>query len=470
MSFESKKSLLKNTIALAAPNWLNPFVSLLLVYVLSRRLGVEGMGQYGLLSSYLNVFTAIASLGLGGLIVREISRCPGGIHALTVNSFLFGILSSLLAIFVMCSTIKFLNYDHELSMALIVGSVALLPAGGSRFLESAFLAMERSEFIALGQFFDNTARVILCTIFLFAGCGIVAVSAMTVLARLFGLSLLLIFYLNNIGVLSIKLDRHVWKMLIKGSPAFLGIAIFSSIYLNIDVILLSKLASVSSVGIYSAASKVDQLCVIVPTAFSFAVLPTLSKSFTRGLDRLRKETELSIHYMLVISLPLAGGVIVLADKLIFLLYGQQFAGSTLILRLMAVSLVSYSLTLIMSQALIAANYQRVDLVINIVAAILVVGLNCLLIPKFAEYGAALAGIFTVFIFFTLQIIFIARNMFTVRLIQLVKKPLLASIVMVIVTHALREANIFTNYLISTATYFGFLTLIKGLYAQSTDKN
>ena len=72
MLFESKRSLLKNTIALSAPNWANPFVSLLLVYVLSRRLGVEGMGQYALLSSYLSVFTTIASLGLGGLIVREI--------------------------------------------------------------------------------------------------------------------------------------------------------------------------------------------------------------------------------------------------------------------------------------------------------------------------------------------------------------------------------------------------------------
>lgn len=467
MLFESKRSLLKNTIALSAPNWANPFVSLLLVYVLSRRLGVEGMGQYALLSSYLSVFTTIASLGLGGLIVREISRNPEEIHTLTVNSLLFGLLSSLIAIIIMDSITGLLHYDRELLLALIIGSVSLIPASCSRFMESAFLAVERTEFIALGQFFDNLTKVILCTIFVLLGHGIVAISTMTVLARVLGLGLLLIFYLNTIGILRVKLDRNVWAMLLKGSPTFLGIAIFSSIYLNIDVILLSKLANVSSVGIYSAASKINQLCVIVPTALSFAVLPTFSRSFVHGLDSLRKKTELSIHYILVICLPLTAGIIVLANRLIFLIYGQEFAGSAPILRLIAPSLVFYSLTLILSQALIAANYQRIDLAINIVAAILAVGLNCLLIPRFAEFGAALAGVFTVLIFAILQIIFVVRNMFTVRLIQIAIKPLLASIGMVIVTYALRDTNLLTNYLISTLVYFAFLVFLKGLYPPST---
>ncbi len=467
MLFESKRSLLKNTIALSAPNWANPFVSLLLVYVLSRRLGVEGMGQYALLSSYLSVFTTIASLGLGGLIVREISRNPEEIHTLTVNSLLFGLLSSLIAIIIMDSITGLLHYDRELLLALIIGSVSLIPASCSRFMESAFLAVERTEFIALGQFFDNLTKVILCTIFVLLGHGIVAISTMTVLARVLGLGLLLIFYLNTIGILRVKLDRNVWAMLLKGSPTFLGIAIFSSIYLNIDVILLSKLANVSSVGIYSAASKINQLCVIVPTALSFAVLPTFSRSFVHGLESLRKKTELSIHYILVICLPLTAGIIVLANRLIFFIYGQEFAGSAPILRLIAPSLVFYSLTLILSQALIAANCQRIDLAINIVAAILAVGLNCLLIPRFAEFGAALAGVFTVLIFAILQIIFVIRNMFTVRLIQIVIKPLLASIGMVIVTYALRDTNLLTNYLISTLLYFAFLVFLKGLYPPST---
>ena len=78
MSIESRKTLLKNTVALSIPSAVNPFVSLALVYVVSRRLGVEGMGQYSLLLSYLNIFTTVASLGLGALIVREVVEKPAG--------------------------------------------------------------------------------------------------------------------------------------------------------------------------------------------------------------------------------------------------------------------------------------------------------------------------------------------------------------------------------------------------------
>ena len=94
MSLESKKSLLKNTVALSIPSAVNPFVSLALVYVISRKLGVDGMGQYAILFSYLNIFTTIASLGLGGLIVREVARNPENQGILTTNSVLFGIVSS----------------------------------------------------------------------------------------------------------------------------------------------------------------------------------------------------------------------------------------------------------------------------------------------------------------------------------------------------------------------------------------
>jgi O-antigen/teichoic acid export membrane protein len=465
MSIKSQKSLLKNTVALSIPNWVNPFVSLLLVYVLSRRLGVEGVGQYALLSSYLSVFSAIASMGLGGLIVREIIRNPQQIHILTVNSLLFGLFSSLIAIIVMDITIGFLNYDREMLLALIIGSTYLMPASCSRFLESSFLAVEKSEFTALGQFFENLTKVALCTIFILLGYGIVAISAMTVLSKLIGLILLLIFYFKAVGVLSLEPKQNVLTMLLKQSPIFLGIAVFSSIYTNVDIILLSKLAGVSSVGIYSAASKISQLAVIVPVAFSMAILPTFSRDFVHGLDSLRDKTELSIHYVLIICFPLVGGIIVLAEKLISLIYGPEFGGSTIILQLMAPSLIPYSLILILAQTLIASNYQRIDLVINVVAAILATGLNYVLIPKFIEFGAVLASICTLLTFLSLQVLFITRNMFRLNLLRLSIKPFLASIGMVLVTYSLRETNLLINYLISTIFYFGLLIVLKGLYPE-----
>jgi O-antigen/teichoic acid export membrane protein len=465
MSIESRKSLLKNTLALSIPSALNPFVSLILISVVSRKLGVEGMGQYSLLSSYLNIFTTIASLGLGGLIVREVARRPGDIQALTVNSLLFAVVSSLLAIIIMDFGVTLLRYDNELQLAFFVGSISLIPASCSRFLESTFRAVERSEFIAIGQFLENISKVILCVAVVLVGYGIVAISAMTVLAKFFACGLLFVFYLKVIGVFPVKLRKDVWTMLLKESPTFMGIAIFSTIHLNIDVILLSKLESVSSVGIYGAATRINQMCVIIPMAFSMAILPTLSRHFGYGIENLREKTELSIRYVLIVCLPTAVGLFLLADKIIFLIYGEKFTQSVLILRFIAPSLIPYSLALILAQTLIAANYQRLDLIINVVAAFMITVLCYVLIKAWAELGAVIAYVSTIMAFLILQVVFIAKNLFQLHIIQLIKKPLLATLGMAIVTYVFRDTNLFLNMLISAVVYFSLLFLLKGIYPE-----
>jgi O-antigen/teichoic acid export membrane protein len=468
MSLESKKSLIKNTVALSIPSAVNPFFSLVLVYVISRRLGVEGMGQYSLLSSYLNIFTTIASLGLGGLIVREVARRPDDIHTLTANSLLFGLVSSVLAMILMDFGVTFLRYDNELQLAFVVGAFSLIPASCSRFLESTFRAVEKSEFIAIGQFLENVSKVILCVAVVLAGYGIVAISAMTVLTKLFSLGLLVFFYLRVMGVFSVRLRKDVWTMLLKEAPTFMGIALFSTIHLNVDTILLSKLASVSSVGIYGAAGRISQMCIILPMGFSMAMLPILSRHFGYGLENLREKTELSIRYVLIVCLPTAAGLILLADKVIFLIYGQKFAQSVFILQIMAPSLIPYSLVLILAQTLIAANFQNVDLKINMVAAMLALVLNYIMIQYFAVIGAVIATLLTIIVFLFLQLMFITGNLFPLHLIQLMKKPLLATIGMVMVTYAFRKINLFLDVLISAVAYFAFLFFLKGLYPEEIE--
>ncbi len=468
MSIESRKRLLKNTVFLSIPSALNPFFSLVLVYVISRRLGVEGMGQYSLLYSYLNIFTTVASLGLGSLIVREVARRPNDIHALTCNSLFFGLVSSGLAMILMDFGVTFLRYDNELQLAFFVGSVSLIPGSCSRFLESTFRAVEKSEFIAIGQFLENVSKVILCVAVVLTGYGIVAISAMTVLTKFFALGLLLFFYLKVIGVFSVRLRKDVWTMLMKESPTFIGIAIFSTIQLNVDTILLSKLASVSSVGIYGAATRINQMCIILPTAFSMAILPTLSRHFGYGSENLREKTELCIRYILIVCLPMTLGLILLADKIIFLIYGQKFAQSVFILQLMAPYLIPYSLVLILAPTLIAANYQSLDLKINMVAAFMVTVLGYVLIKPFAEIGAVIASLITIIAFLILQLVFIAKNLFPLRLIQHIKKPILATLGMAIVTYFFRDSNLFFNILISAIVYFALVFLLKGIYPEEID--
>jgi O-antigen/teichoic acid export membrane protein len=465
MTLESKKSLLKNTVALSIPSAVNPFVSLALVYVISRKLGVEGMGQYSVLFSYLNIFTTIASLGLGGLIVREVARRPEDQGVLTSNSVLFGIFSSVIAMVIMDLGVSWLGYDRELYLAFLLGSVSIIPASCVRFLESTFRAVEKSEFIALEQFLENISKVLLCIAVVLTGYGIVAISAVTVLTKFLALGVLAFFYLRVIGNFAIKLKKSVWSLLLKQAPVFMGIAICSTIHLNIDTILLSKLSSVISVGIYSAASRINQMTVIVPMAFSMAMLPIFSRHFGYGLENLREKTELSLRLVLIACLPMVAGVILLADKIIFLIYGSKFEQSILILQLIAPFLIPYSIILILAQTLIAANYQSIDLKLNMVAALLATVLNYVLIKPYAEYGAVMANMATIIIFMALQLSFVLKLLFPLDFRRISTKPILATIGMSFVTYMARDINFLLNVTLSAIVYFAFLFIVKGLYPE-----
>ncbi|MGC8605359.1 MAG: polysaccharide biosynthesis C-terminal domain-containing protein, partial [Desulfomonilaceae bacterium] len=285
------------------------------------------------------------------------------------------------------------------------------------------------------------------------------------LTKLLALGLLLVFYFKIVGVFSIKFKKEIWTMLLKEAPIFMGIAIFSTIHLNVDMILLSKLTGVLSVGIYGAALRINQMCVIVPMAFSLAILPIFSRHFGYGLESLREKTELSIRYVLIVCLPMATGMILLANKVIFLIYGYKFARSVLILQLMAPSLIPYSLVLILAQTLIAANYQGLDMKINMVAATMATVLNYILIQHFAEIGAVMANIITIVIFLVLQLSFVNQNLFSLKLVEISKKPFLAAIGMGFLTYLLRDFNMFLNIAISALVYFGLLFFLKALYPE-----
>jgi O-antigen/teichoic acid export membrane protein len=462
MSIESRKRLLKNTVFLSIPSAINPFVSLALVFIVSRKLGVEGLGQYSLLSSYINIFTTFASLGLGALLVREIARRPDDIHVLTVNAIFFGLVSSSIAMVLMDFGVTLMGYEHELLVAFVIGSISLVPGSCSRFLESTFRAVEKSEFIAFGQLLENFSRVGLCFVVLFMGFGIIAISTVTVVAKILALGLLLLFYLKLLGFTRIQLRKRVWTMFLKESPTFMGIAFFSTVYGNIDVILLSKLASVSAVGIYGAAVRLQLMCVIIPLGFSLAILPTFSRHFGWGTESLREKAELSIRYVLIIAIPMAIGVTLLADKFIFLIYGDKFVKSVLVLQIMAPSLIPYSLTLILAQTLIAANYQKIDLHINMLLALVSSFLNYFLIQRFEELGAVVTSLTCSLLFLICQVIFIEKTLFRLKLLHSMKKPLIAGILMGLITFSLHETNLFLNVFVSVVVYFGLIFYLKAL--------
>jgi len=457
---ESRISILKNTIALSIPNVLNPIISFILVLIISRYLGVEGLGQYSLVLAYFGIFATLGSLGLADLVVREVARRPADAHLVLVNAGAFGTISSLVAVIAMNAVVALMGYGREVFLAGFFCSLSLVISTAITYLEAIFRSLERSEYVALIYIAENAVRVVLCVGLLLMGFGIIPLFVAVLVSRVFGFAAMAMCYQRTFGWPAWRFDREIWRLLARQSATFASIAVFSTIHLSIDQIMLSKLKTIDSVGIFSAADRLLSICKTLPLAFSSALLPFIAKVFSSGTEPLRDLVIKSLNYMLLLVVPMAVGTFVLADQFIGLVYGQKFTAAGPVLRLHILSLIPFSMVFVMAQVLIATDNQAVDLRINNVAALINVILNFIFIPPLAEIGAVLATLLTIMVFNYLQNRYISRHLFRISLLEAGGKAFLASLAMGAVTYLLRDWNLFLNIAVSAAVYTCLAIMLK----------
>ncbi len=456
----SRITIFKNTIALAVPNVLNPFISFALILIISRYSGVSGLGEYSLVLAYIGIFGTLASLGLADLVVREVARKPGDIHLYLFNAGVFGIVSSSLAIAVMNLMILSMKYPPEVVQASFIASFSLVASTGITYLEAIFRSVERSKYIALTFVIENAVKVSVSIMLLLNGFGIPALFIVVVAARFSALALLSYFYMKVLGKPGLKFDRKIFRNLASEAPTFTSIAIFSTIHLSLDSIMLSKLKSLDAVGIYSSADRLLTICKTVPTAFAAALLPFFTRERQNGLAALKNQVETTLRYLSILLIPIVVGTFVLADQFILLIYGNKFATAGQVLRFHIISLIPFSTVFMLAQVLIATDNQRVDLMINIVAAVANFTLNLILIPPYAEMGAVLATLGSIVIFNELQYYYVRKRLFSISFSRVTLKPLAAGLLMGVVTYLLSGFHIAVNILISACVYFTAILLFK----------
>jgi len=455
----STSRLVKNVIALWTPNILNPAVSFILILFISRYLGVEGLGTYSLILSYFGIFVTLAGLGLGTLVVREAARNLGQAHTFFANAALFGAVSSLAAIIGMIAFVWLMGYSNDVLQAAVLCSFSLFPSTAVSYMESMFRAFEKAEYIAIVYLSENTLRVGSCLILLFYGFGIVPLFVAILGTRLFAGLFMFWCYVKALGRPEFRFKPEIWRLLGREAATFASIAIFSTVHLHVDQIMLSKLKGLESVGIYSAADRLLDFCRALAVAFSAALFPVLAKQYVKGIGELRELTIRSLRYIMLGAIPIAIGTAILANNIVTLIYGHKFMAAVPVLTLHIFSLIPFSMVYFLAGVLIVTDNQRVDLGINVLAALLNIGLNLVLIPHLAEMGSVLATLITVIVFNQLQNWYIKQRLFPIPFPELFYKVLLAGGIMGGVTFWLRDWNLLLNVAISAVVYTSLVVLL-----------
>ncbi len=182
-------------------------------------------------------------------------------------------------------------------------------------------------------------------------------------------------------------DRDIARLVRMAIP--LGVAaIATGIYYSVDSLLIGLTRTSGELGIYAAAYRIVLAGLMLPVIVHGVALPVVSKV----IDTDRSATDRVIRglsgWLMVVALPAATTVAVLARELTDVIYGPSFERSALPLSILVWSLVTVSANVPFAVLMLASRRDRAYLGITVLGVVVNVSLNILLIPAYGYLGAA----------------------------------------------------------------------------------
>lgn len=387
------QSIIENTGWLFADRLLRMGVGLLVSVWVARYLGPKQFGLMNYAMAFVALFSPVATMGLNGIVVRNLVKEPKTANATLGTAFLLRIMGGMLAFVLVVFAMSLARPDDELAklMVAVLGFVMIFQStevvkywfesqvqskynvwvGNSAFL--IFAAVK----VALIR---NNAPLMAFIWVAFAEGALVAVS-------------LLGMYAWRGGKLSAwRPYYHCAKTLLKDSwpLIFSGLAIM--VYMRIDQIMLGKMLGDKAVGIYSAAVKISEMWYFFPIAICTSVFPAIIEARQRSkalyYQRLQKLYDLMVILALMIAVPMTFA----SGWIVRLLFGDAYQMSGEVLAIHIWAGVFVFLGVAGSRWFLAENFQKITFLKTFFGGVLNILLNFLLIPSFGVVGAAIATV------------------------------------------------------------------------------
>jgi O-antigen/teichoic acid export membrane protein len=165
--------------------------------------------------------------------------------------------------------------------------------------------------------------------------------------------------------------------------------LLASVFWRIDLWVLKAFAGAAAVGIFSAGVKYLDGLNVIPSYFTLAIFPLMSRYAQAGKDSLSKAYRLAVQLLFMVSLPIAVFVTFASTTLIRILGGAAYLpDSATALSIMIWSVPIGFVNSVTQYALIAVNQQRFLTRAFVIGVVFTTAANLALVPRYGYIAAA----------------------------------------------------------------------------------
>lgn len=179
-------------------------------------------------------------------------------------------------------------------------------------------------------------------------------------------------------------DESVKKVLRLMAPAMFGVSV-SQINLTLDTILATFLPSGSISWLYFSDRLVELPLGVFGVAIATVILPNLSRLHAKGAEQFSDTMDWAIRMILLIALPAALALLILAEPLLFTLfqYGRYLPSdvemASMSLQAYAIGLLAFMLIKILVSGFFSRKDMKTPVKIGIIAMVANMGFNIIFV-------------------------------------------------------------------------------------------
>lgn len=463
------RSVAKNSAAPMALNLFNKGIDFVFAAFYLRVLGPAAAGSFAIAIAMAGIFEIIANYGLNILLIRDVSQDRRQAGQFLFNSSVLRLLTALIAMLPIAGYIFVTaRGPNPLSpaeiTAIIFMMIGMVFSGLSLGVSGLFYVHEQAEVPAAMSTVTTILKVGLGVVALLVGTGFVGLSAVSIIVNLVTLLLLaaLAFRRFDLGG-PWTLDRPMMRSMLRlGFPLML-IHLLQTIFISIDVLLLRQLLPNGEqvVGWYNSAWKWFNALQIIPSYFTLALFPIISRAIKENMDTARRMYRISLKLMLLLALPIAALTTFAAPLLIGLLGGREFLPQGAIaLQIIIWSIPFGWLNSVTNYVLIALGMERMQPRAFTIAVGFNVIFNWLLIPRFSFVAAGVVTIFSEIVLLIVFAYYLRRRGAGVDWLHLAARPVLLTAIMLAVMWAGYQIHLVVALALGVATYLAGLVALR----------
>jgi PST family polysaccharide transporter len=388
---EAREAAATNAGWLIAERLLSGLLAVTVTAAVARHLGPAGFGVLSFALSLVLLFGTFWTLGLSGLVIRELVREPDRESELLGTILGLRLLGGIVAVVAALGLTVILGTDAQTTLAvgiLIVGVLTLYAFDGIDFwlqaqVRSRNAVIARSAALVIASAINIGLIVVAAPLLAF----VVAAALEYALA---GVGLVLVYVRLGGRPASWTFSTGLTRRLLTASWPLILSGLANAINLRVDQLMLGTMKGDEAVGTYAAAARLSEVWYFVPVAIAASVFPAMVRAHAGDRATFQGLMGRLYDLMVALALPIAVGVSLLSSQLIFLIYGSRYAESGPILAIHVWAGPFVFLGAALSRWLIAEDRLRFSLVRHGAGALVNVGLNLVLIPPLGGVGAAIS--------------------------------------------------------------------------------